>query len=519
MITATVEQKLLAEQWDKYQQDPSDFITTCLDVKPEHFWPKMVEVAESVRDNQFTAVHASHSVSKTYGAGRIAVWFKACYNPSTVVTTAPSDNLVKNQLWREIHAAYSGAKVDMGGKMTSLMWDCKLSPEIMAAIEPEQRALWQKNFAIGFSTSPDTVTEHATKMQGFHNRHVLVILDEAGGILKAIWKAAIEGLMIDERCKILAIGNPTDPTGYFHKVCQPGSGWNVINISVRDTPNYIEGREVIPGVAGRDYYNRMKRDYGEDSNTFKIRVLGQFPEWLEGTYFGSRIAEAENAGHIDDYPWEETQKVYTFADYGDIYTALCFVQFIQGTIRIIDFYYDNSGLGVPVYCKVMDSKPYIYAKNQGHWAGPDLDPEHGSNRKSLATGKTLVDTFAQLGYGMSIVDKHSFDDGIEDIRSIFGKLRINKRTCKDLVTAVRTYHKKKNEALSTDDKPAYHNDPVKDWTAHVADMLRHLARAYKWQLVIDGDRIGYPHAIPANMEASGGDIYKHNPLNFGRRAS
>lgn len=518
MIPATTEQKLLAEQWDRYQQNPKGFITTCLDVKPEHFWPKMEEIANSVRDNQFTAVPACHDVSKTYGAGRIVAWFKSCFNPSTVITTAPSDNLVKNQLWKEIHAAHAGAKVDLGGRMTSLMWNCKPSKDVLEHLDPDQRALWEKNFALGFSTSPDTATEHATKIVGWHNKWVLCVLDEAGGILRAIWKAMLEGLIINERCKVLAIGNPTDPTGYFYKVCQPGSGWNVINIAVTDTPNYKQNREVIPNVAGRDYYNRMKKEHGEKSNTFKIKCLGQFPDWLEGTFFGSRMAQAKRDGHIGDYPWEETAKVYTFADYGDIYSAKLFVQFIQGTIRIIDFYYDNSGVGVPGYCKVMDSKPYIYAKRQGHWAGPDLDPEQGSNRKSLATGKTIVDEFAQLGYGMSIVDKHSFNDGIEDFRTIFPKIRINRRTCKDLIIAWKTYRKKKNEALSTDDKPAYHNDPVKDWTAHVADAGRHLARAYRWQLVIDGQLIGYPDPIPANAYAdSGKGAYDHNPLNFGRR--
>jgi hypothetical protein len=475
----------------------------------------MEEIANSVRDNQFTAVPACHDVSKTYGAGRIVTWFKSCFNPSTVITTAPSDNLVKNQLWKEIHAAHAGAKINLGGRMTSLMWDCKPSKEVLEILNPEQRALWEKNFALGFSTSPDTATEHATKIVGWHNKWVLCVLDEAGGILRAIWKAMLEGLIINERCKVLAIGNPTDPTGIFYKVCQPGSGWNVINIAVTDTPNYKQNREVIPNVAGRDYYNRMKKEHGEHSNTFKIKCLGQFPEWLEGTFFGSKMAELESDKHIGDYPWEETAQVYTFADYGDIYTAILYVQFIQDTIRVIDFYYDNSGLGVPVYCKVMDSKPYIYSKRQGHWAGPDLDPEIGSNRKSLATGKTLVDEFAQLGYGMSIVTKHSFNDGIQDVRAIFPKLRINRRNCKDFVTAVKTYRLKKNEALSTDDKPAYHNEPVKDWTRHVADALRHLARAYRWQLMIDGQRIGYPNPIPANIDTESNPYGGFNPLNFG----
>jgi hypothetical protein len=484
----TKSHKLIAKRMLGYRKDPAGFIKNCLGV--EHFWPKMEEVANSVRDNMYTAVPACHSVSKTYGAARIAVWFKTCFQPSTVVTTAPSDTLVKNQLWKEIHAAYSGSKIPLGGKMTTLTWDCKPSPAVLKTLPPEKKGQWEKNFAMGFATSPDTATEQATKMQGFHNEWMLIIFDEACGIIRPIWKAATQGLMVNSKCRFLAIGNPTDPTGYFYKICQPESKWNVISISVKDTPNYKEDKEIIPSVAGRMYYNDMKAEHGEDSNTFKVRVLGEFPTYLEGTFYGDRMAQLErnDPPSIGDYPWEENTKVYTFGDYGDIYTAIIFVQFIQSTIRIIDFYYDNDGVGVSGYAKMMDTKPYVYASRQGHWAGWDLDPSTGSNRKR--GGKTVKDHFAELGYDMRSVEKSSFNDGIEDVRGIFNKLRINKRNCKDLITALQKYRKKKNEQLSTDDKPAYHREPVKDWTCHVADAVRHLARAYRWHLYIDGVPVG-----------------------------
>jgi hypothetical protein len=35
----------------------------------------------------------------------------------------------------------------------------------------------------------DTVTEQATRFQGFHNENVLILFDEAAGILREIWEA------------------------------------------------------------------------------------------------------------------------------------------------------------------------------------------------------------------------------------------------------------------------------------------------------------------------------------------
>lgn len=477
VVMATKQEKQIAAKWDSYRQDPKGYITTCLDVKPEHFWSKMEDIANSVRDNQFTAVPACHFVSKTYGAGRIVNWFKSCYNPSTVITTAPSDSLVRNQLWKEIHASYSGAKIELGGKITSLMWDCKPSPEILETLEPGQRALWEKNFALGFSTSPDTATEYATKAQGWHNTWFLFVIDEAGDVHRSIWKTAIEGLMVNDRCKILAIGNPTDPTSMFYKACQPDSGWNVINISVKDTPNYKEGREVIPSVAGREYYDRMKKKYGEHSNTFKVRVLGQFPEYREGTFYGRELAQAVKDRRVGDYPYDPTHTVYSFSDLGDMYTAFIFVQFIHGGINIVDCYWNNQGVGLPEYAKVLHAKPYDYKE---HYTGRDIIE---SNAKNVQTGLMTRDVAAQLGIDLIPVIKASFDDGVQAVRGIWPLIRINKSLCPVFLQAAEGYRKKKNEAISSDDQPSFHQTPVPNaWENHIMDALRHLALAFRYQV-------------------------------------
>jgi hypothetical protein len=477
MIQATADQLATGQRLFEYASDPKGFITTCLDVKPEHYWDKMEAVANSVRDNQLTAVPACHSVSKTYGAGRIAVWFKTCFQPSTVITTAPSDNLVRNQLWKEIHAAYAGAKAPLGGKMTSLMWDCKPSDRILSSLSPDQRALWEKNFALGFSTSPDTATEYATKAHGWHNEWIFVLLDEAGDIQRPIWKTVIEGLMINKRCKILAIGNPTDPIGYFADVCKPGSGWNVINISVQDTPNFKTGQELIPNVAGRDYETRMRKTYGVNSNAYKIRVLGQFPSYREGTFYGIEIAKCRKEGRVGDYPHEEGLQVYSFSDLGDMYTAYLYAQFRQGRIRIIDCYWDNQGLGMPHHAKVIHSKPYDWLE---HYTGRDIIE---SNAKSVQTGMMTKDIAAQLGINFIPVIPHSFEDGVQAVRSIWPLLEINKPLCKVFLQAVDGYRKKKNESISTDEQPSYHQTPIPNaWENHMMDALRHLAIAYRYMI-------------------------------------
>lgn len=243
-----------------YQEDPIKFFVDVLGVPQEFIWYKMKEVAEAVRDNRKTAVKAGHSVSKTYTAARLALWFLYCFGPrATVVTTAPSHSQVEQLLWREIRDAHANATVPLGGEPTKTQLD-----------------LSEKWFATGFSTRPDTVTQQATRVQGYHNDHLLVIFDEAAGIEKPIWDAA-DGLLTSGHVRFLAIGNPTTSMGNFPN-CFKDSSFKQITISCLDTPNFIKGKDIIPGLANLEYVDDMKKRYGEDSDVYKSRILGQIPE-------------------------------------------------------------------------------------------------------------------------------------------------------------------------------------------------------------------------------------------------
>lgn len=248
----------------KYRQDPVGFMTDILDVKKEHVWSKIVEMAEAVRDNQFVAIKAGNSVSKSYSMARLALWFLYTHYPSTVVTTAPSNIQVDEILWREIRSAHSNAKIPLGGDCLKTMLDL-------------QKAFGgEKWFATGFATKADASTDQATRVQGFHNKHVLFIMDEAAGIDVPIWEA-VDKLITTPRQKLVVIGNPTMARGRFVD-CFKSKKFKKITISVLDTPNYQQGVEVIPGLSGVDFVNQVIDTYGKESNKYKAMVTGEIPD-------------------------------------------------------------------------------------------------------------------------------------------------------------------------------------------------------------------------------------------------
>ena len=73
--------------------------------------------------------------------------------------------------------------------------------------------------------------------QGIHALNPLILVDEACGVPKSIFDA-IDALATNSNARVLAIGNPDDPSSHFAQICKPGSGWHLITVSVFDTPAY-----------------------------------------------------------------------------------------------------------------------------------------------------------------------------------------------------------------------------------------------------------------------------------------
>ena len=66
---------------------------------------------------------------------------------------------------------------------------------------------------------------------------MLVVIDEGSGVPRLLYDA-VDSLATNRLARVLAIGNPDDPASQFANICKPGSGWNVIPISVFDTPAF-----------------------------------------------------------------------------------------------------------------------------------------------------------------------------------------------------------------------------------------------------------------------------------------
>lgn len=230
----------------------------------EEMYSKQREVTNSILAHRRTAVKSCHAAGKSFLASRTAAWWIKFHRPGEafVVSTAPSNDQVKGVLWREINRVHK--KGHLEGRVNQTEW-------------------WINDELVAYGRKPQD--QDPGSFQGIHARYVLVIIDEACYVPKDLWLAA-GSLAANENSRILAIGNPDDPNSYFAEVCKPGSGWHVIRISYRDTPNF-SGEKVNPLLKelliSPIYVEEMRHEVGEQGAPFISKCEGEFPVEAEDT--------------------------------------------------------------------------------------------------------------------------------------------------------------------------------------------------------------------------------------------
>lgn len=130
-------------------------------------------------------------------------------------------------------------------------------------------------------------SEHnTTAFQGLHNqgKRILIIFDEASEIDKIIWTVA-QGALSDARTQIIwfAAGNPTEPSGEFFNIHQPGphNPWICRAIDSRS----------VSFTNKKELQRQIDADpEGLESDTIKVRILGEFPRSSFTTFISRAVA-------------------------------------------------------------------------------------------------------------------------------------------------------------------------------------------------------------------------------------
>lgn len=233
-------------------------------------WDKQAQAAEAVRDHPKVAIRSANAVGKSFLVANLAHWYLESVQPGYVVITGASWTGIERVVWPWIHRLHAMARQPMGGRLLALSY--------------ERGPHWG-----AFSCA----ATDAERFAGFRTEHgVFVVVDEASSLTQPIHEA-IMGLTATEGSRVIYIGNPLRTSGPFYEIYQRHErgepGWHCMSISAFETPNVRAGRVIVPGLAGPEYIEDSRIEFGEGSAAWSARVLGEFPETGDNMFFNGEV--------------------------------------------------------------------------------------------------------------------------------------------------------------------------------------------------------------------------------------
>jgi phage terminase large subunit len=251
-----------------YHSDPVSFVRCVLGAEPDPWQASLL--ADIANGTRRITVRSGHGVGKSTVVAWAALWYILTRFPVKIVVTAPSAPQLFDALFPEIKR-----------------WISELPPQLQGLLEVkseriELRAAPDESF-ISARTSK---AEHPEAMAGVHSENVMLIADEASGIPDAVFEAGA-GSMSGRNAVTILTGNPLRPSGLFYRTHNPAPDtppellWKRYHVSCLDSPR-----------VSKEFIEESKSQYGEESNSYRVRVLGEFPKEGDNSIIGRDLIEA-----------------------------------------------------------------------------------------------------------------------------------------------------------------------------------------------------------------------------------
>lgn len=232
----------------RYIKDPVAFVREILHAEPDRWQREFLEAI--ARGDRRISIRSGHGVGKSTAASWAAIWYQLTRFPVKIVVTAPTKAQLYDALFAEMR-----------------VWIDRLPPELRSLLDVKSDSVSLVPSPAGSFISVRTSrAETPEAMAGVHSEHVMLIGDEASGIVEQVFEAAA-GSMSGANAVTILLGNPVRPSGYFFEThTKLKDHWTTMHVSCYDStrvdPRWIE---------------EMRVKYGENSNPFRVRVLGEFP--------------------------------------------------------------------------------------------------------------------------------------------------------------------------------------------------------------------------------------------------
>ena len=199
------------------------------------------------------------------------LWFLLTRFPVKIVVTAPTSAQLFDALFAEVKRW-----INESPEAVKQLLEVK-SDRVSLKAAPSE----------AFISCRTSRAETPEALQGVHADNVMLICDEASGIPEAVFEAAA-GSMSGENAATLLLGNPTRGSGFFFDTHHRLSGeWWTRRVNCEDSPRVSD-----------EYVKEMALRFGEQSNAYRVRVMGEFPLRDDDTAIPLELVESAQRSAI-----------------------------------------------------------------------------------------------------------------------------------------------------------------------------------------------------------------------------
>lgn len=243
ITTADNAKRVMEDLWD----DRVGFVKYIIGITPTD---QQGAALKALDESDYVSIASGHGCGKSTVEAWSLLHYMVCRPYCRVPCTAPSKHQLYDILWAELSK-----------------WYRKMNSAFSCNYEWTKERYYHRGYPEEWFAAARTATkENPEALQGFHADYVLRIIDEASGVPEPNFEvfAGAHGRL---ETKELMCANPTRLDGTFYRSHNQD----------RDFYTRLIWSCLDSSIAPQGYAERMRRKYGEDSNVYRVRVLGKFP--------------------------------------------------------------------------------------------------------------------------------------------------------------------------------------------------------------------------------------------------
>jgi hypothetical protein len=255
-------------------------------------------------------------------------------------------------------------------------------------------------------------------------------------------------------------------------------GFEVFN-QIKDLPDYhVEHLSVeqtykhdgITPIISKLDIQRAK-DLGMSEEMIRQEFMCDFEVGNLGAYYTREIGDMEREGRITQIRPDPRLKLHSIWDLGGTDATAGLLFQVTGKYIHVLYLLHDTGKGLKHYLEEAEKVRQNFGCEWGYHFGPhDIDQKH----QGWEHAESRLMQARKHGWHFQMVPKVAFEDGIEAVRFMFPRLRIDKVNCAVALRALREYQREYDEQ-----KARFDPKPLDNWATHIADAFRYLGVQYK----------------------------------------